>query len=67
MVVSGIFHNRSLRVNVRTAPARSGEGAKAETPNHQATGRTGLGRPLIPGVGSTSPLTSLPDAGFSPR
>src|SRR5437868_4466191 len=27
----------------------------------------GLGRSLIPAVGSSSPSTSLPDAGFSPR
>src|SRR6266436_2582112 len=28
---------------------------------------SGLGRSLIPGVGSSSPLTSLPGAGYSPR
>jgi hypothetical protein len=28
---------------------------------------SGLGRPLIPAVGSISPSTSSPGAGFSPR
>ena len=47
------------------AEVNSGRADRASIYEHGANNR--LVRSLIPGVGSSSPQTSLPDPGFSPR